>query len=106
MQTNGVPAQVFIDLQDRAVHDIEMATMDLQECATKLLDAHGCGTSYRLSSIFVNLHKLGIGLKDEKLDITLDDPFINRAIGFVSNHILRDVKHKARIPVPSQCPRL
>lgn len=60
---------------------------------------HGCGSSYRLPSVFLSLHKLGVGLKDEDAKLILEDAFINRAIGFAANHVLRVTKHKARIPV-------
>ncbi|KAG8877862.1 hypothetical protein FRB98_006509 [Tulasnella sp. 332] len=99
LETLGVPANAFIKLQDEAVDDINMATLSLRDCASFLLDMHGCGTSFRLSSVFFSLSKLGIGLRDEQPTHVLDDKFINRAIEFAANHILRVIKHKARIPV-------
>ncbi|KAG9009177.1 hypothetical protein FRB93_005673 [Tulasnella sp. JGI-2019a] len=103
LETLGVPAKVFIDLQDEAVDDIETATQSLRDCATHLLDMHGCGTSFRLSSVFLSLSKLGIGLRDEAPLHVLNDEFINRAIEFAANHVLRVIKHKARIPVKGSC---
>ncbi|KAG9008076.1 hypothetical protein FRB94_013733 [Tulasnella sp. JGI-2019a] len=101
LETLGVPARAFIKLQDEAVDDIELAAQSLRECASLLLDAHGCGTSFRLSSVFYSLSKLGIGLQEEapaSLHVLKDD-FIDRAIEFAVNHVLRVIKHKARIPV-------
>ncbi|KAG8856325.1 hypothetical protein FRB96_006476 [Tulasnella sp. 330] len=99
LETLGVPAHVFVKLQDEAVRDIKTATQSLRNCATLLLDMHGCGTSFRLSSVFLSLSKLGIGLREEGPMHVLNDGFINRAIEFAANHVLRVIKHKARIPV-------
>ncbi|KAG9008075.1 hypothetical protein FRB94_013732 [Tulasnella sp. JGI-2019a] len=99
LETLGVPASSFIKLQDEAVDDIEMAAHSLRGCADLLLDAHGFGTSFRLSSVFYSLSKLGIGFPEETPLHVLNDDFIDRAIEFAANHALRVIKHKARIPV-------
>lgn len=99
LETLGVPAKVFIKLQDEAVREVEEATQTLAKCS-KFLDAHGIGTSYRLSSVMLNLHKLKVGLQFEAgASLNLNDPFLDRAIEFAANHVLRVMKHKARIPV-------
>ncbi|KAG8905124.1 hypothetical protein FRC01_008467, partial [Tulasnella sp. 417] len=98
-QTLGVPAKVFIKLQDEAVHEVEEATQTLAKCSN-FLDIHGIGTSYRLSSVMLNLRKLKVGLQSEVgAPLNLNDPFLDRAIEFAANHVLRVMKHKARIPV-------
>ncbi|KAG8906418.1 hypothetical protein FRB99_006920 [Tulasnella sp. 403] len=98
LETLGVPAHVFIKLQDEAVLDVENATKSFLECA-KFLETHGIGTSFRLPSVFINLQKLGVGLEAEDCNFPLDDVFLNRAIQFAANHVLRVMKHKARIPI-------
>lgn len=98
-QTLGVPAEVFIKLQDEAVHEVEEATQTLLKCS-KFLNTHGIGTSYSLSSVMLNLHKLKVGLQFEAgASLNLNDPFLDRAIEFAANHVLRVMKHKARIPI-------
>ncbi|KAG8971334.1 hypothetical protein FRC05_011326 [Tulasnella sp. 425] len=99
LETLGVPARVFIELQDEAVREVEEATQTLAKCS-EFLDAHGIGTSYRLSSAMLNLHKLKVGLQSETVaSLNLNDEFLDRAIEFAANHVLRVMKHKARIPV-------
>ncbi|KAG8946221.1 hypothetical protein FRC04_011967 [Tulasnella sp. 424] len=99
LETLGVPARVFIKLQDEAVREVDEATQTLTKCS-KFLDAHGIGTSYRLSSVMLNLNKLKVGLRSETAAaLNLNDPFLDRAIEFAANHVLRVMKHKARIPV-------
>ncbi|KAG9018986.1 hypothetical protein FRB90_007566 [Tulasnella sp. 427] len=99
LETLGVSTSVFVKLQDDAVKEVEAATQTLATCA-KFLDAHGIGTSYRLSSVMLQLHKLKVGLQSEThAFLNLNDPFLDRAIEFAANHVLRVMKHKARIPV-------
>lgn len=93
-----MPAEVFIRLQDDAVDDVYYATQTLTDSST-FFDVHGIGTSYRLSSVFQSLTKLGVGLREDQLQFVINDPFLNRAIEFAANHVLRIIKHKARIPV-------
>ena len=87
----GVRYEVFKRLQDAAVRDVNEATKSLKKAA-KTLDKFGLGVSYRLSSM---LHHLA------KLDITpsIMDDFYDRVIEITIHHVLRDLKHHARIPV-------
>ena len=88
----GVPFCVFKKYQDDAVRVTEKAAKSLKDAAS-LLDEHGLGTSYRISSILLNLDKLGITNLN-------DDEFYRGMIGYAINHVLRDLKNHARIPVP------
>ena len=87
----GVGYEVFKRLQDAAVQDVNDATKSLEN-ALKTLDQFGLGSSYRLSSTLVHL---------AKLDITpsIMGDFYDRVIEITIHHILRDLKHHARIPV-------
>ncbi len=92
-----IPA--FIQLQDEAVREVQNATRTLTGCAS-FLDAHGIGKAFRLSSVILNLHKYQVGLAAEReLPHIFDDHFLNQAIDLASHHVLRVMKHKARIPV-------
>ncbi|TDL28673.1 RdRP-domain-containing protein [Rickenella mellea] len=86
----GVRAPVFMKLQDDAVRDVKKATESLRGAA-RLLETHGLGTSFRLTSVLLNLDKLGLQLKDR---------FYHKMLDLTVNHILRELKHHARIPVP------
>lgn len=87
----GIRYEVFKTLQDAAVRDVGDATTSFEKAA-KALDQFGLGSSYRLSSTLFHL---------AKLDITpsIMDDFYDRMIEFTTYHILRDMKHHARIPV-------
>jgi RNA-dependent RNA polymerase len=88
----GVPYKVFEAFQDAAVEDAENASESLNRTA-RLLDGHGLGTSFRITSVLQHLEqKLGI--------TTMHDPFYRRMQEFAVHHVLREMKHKARIPVP------
>ncbi|PCH33549.1 RdRP-domain-containing protein [Wolfiporia cocos MD-104 SS10] len=88
----GVPADVFLMLQEQAVRETQ-AAMNSLETAARLLEAHGLGASFRLSSTMLGLHKLGLAP-------FLEDIFWRQMMDFAVNHVLRELKHHARIPVP------
>lgn len=88
----GVPYDVFADLQDAAVQDAQSSVESLEKSA-RLLETFGLGGSFRLTSIMLSLHKLGLGP-------LRDDEFWQQMMDFAVNHVLRELKHHARIPVP------
>lgn len=87
----GVPQEVFQTLQDDAVQQAQKSVLSL-ESAAHLLDTHGLGASFRLGSVMLGLHKLGVG--------SPQDAFWRQMMDFAINHVLRELKHRARIPVP------
>lgn len=87
----GIPYEVFENLQEAAVRDVEDAATSLEKAA-KTLDQFGLGTSYRVSSILQHLAKLGMSPSD------MGD-FYSQMLTVSTHHILRDLKHHARIPV-------
>ncbi|KAG9048827.1 hypothetical protein FS837_011910 [Tulasnella sp. UAMH 9824] len=97
LETLGVPADVFLGLQGEAIRDVEAATESFSGCA-EFLDTNGCGTSYHISSVFLHLARLGLTLGGQG-PMAVRDGFLNRSIRFAKNHVLREIKHKARIPV-------
>jgi RNA-dependent RNA polymerase len=88
----GVPYRVFEAYQNTAVKDAEDAIESLVRTA-RLLEGHGLGTSFRLPSVLLNIQ--------QKLGVTrIQDPFYRRMQEFAIHHVLREMKHKARIPIP------
>ena len=87
----GVPYDVFKEYQDGAVRDAEDSRQDFER-AGRLLESFGLGASFRLSSVLYHLHKLGVPMQR--------DPFYKHLLDFAINHVLRDLKHHARIPIP------
>jgi RNA-dependent RNA polymerase len=97
----GVEKDAFMNLQNAAIRHIYLAGKSLKIFAD-LLKSHGLGDKFRLSFVLRQLIKL-------KLDFgpggNLDKEAIGSAFfgGLVRdsiNHSLREVKFKARIPVP------
>lgn len=94
----GVKPEVFMSLQQAALEDIHKAAGSL-DTAARMLESHGLGTAYRLPSLFASLHKL----RDKHAAISqllAEDDFFRRVLDFAINHIRRELKYKARIPVP------
>jgi RNA-dependent RNA polymerase len=87
----GIPYQVFEALQEEVVQDVNDAVESLEKAASTL-DQFGLAVSYRLSSTLHHLAKLGISPSD------MDD-FYHQMLTVSIHHILRDLKHHARIPV-------
>ncbi|KAF9458199.1 RNA-directed RNA polymerase 2 [Collybia nuda] len=88
----GIGYDVFKELQDRAVQETQRSTESFPEFA-RLLERHGLGSSFRLTSAILNLEKLGM----DNLHV---NPFHKRMMDCAIYHILRLLKNHARIPVP------
>jgi RNA-dependent RNA polymerase len=88
----GVRYDTFEAYQDKAVMDAKRARQDFER-AGRLLRSFGLGASFRLPSIMFHLHKLGVPMQKK-------DPFYKHLMDFAINHVLRELKHHARIPIP------
>jgi hypothetical protein len=88
----GIPFHVFKRYQDMAVDETKTAALSLSRFAA-LLECHGLGTSYRLPSVIRSLEKLSNGC-------LLGNVFYEKMLEYAINHVLRLLKHNARIPVP------
>lgn len=91
LEALGVDYQVFKDYQDAAVREAQNSRQDFER-AGQLLESFGLGASFRLSSIMSHLHKLGVPMQNS-------DPFYKHLMDFAINHVLRELKHHARIPI-------
>ena len=87
----GVPYESFKTLQDRAVKEAQNSIESLSRSA-RLLETYGLGGSFKVTSVMLSLEKLG-------LRVLPDDVFYTRMMDFAVNHVLRELKHHARIPV-------
>ncbi|KAJ3488459.1 hypothetical protein NLI96_g2801 [Meripilus lineatus] len=88
----GVRFEVFHELQKAAVAETNRSKESLS-LAARLLERYGLGTAFHLTSVMLNLDKLGVGP-------LVWDSFWNQMMDFAINHVLRELKHRARIPVP------
>ncbi|KAJ7655119.1 RNA-directed RNA polymerase 2 [Mycena polygramma] len=87
----GVPYEVFKGYQDKAVQEVQASTRSL-EAFSRMLEIHGLGTAYRLTSVL-------IGLKQLDIDTLPNDKFYRKMLDFAVHHVLRLLKTKARIPI-------
>jgi hypothetical protein len=88
----GIRYEVFREFQDQAIRHTRDAASTLSKAA-RLLETHGLGTSFRMPSVMQSLGKLG-------LESIFDDPFYVQVLKVAVHHVLRDLKHHARIPIP------
>ncbi|KAF9478036.1 RNA-dependent RNA polymerase [Pholiota conissans] len=88
----GIPYNVFKEYQDQAVEETRRAGESLAQAA-HLFESYGLGSSFRLPSVMLNLDKLGI-------TVLPNSPFYAKMIEYGINHVLRDLKNHARIPIP------
>ena len=95
----GVRKQAFMDLQEAAKRRIYLAGDSLPMFAS-LLKSHGLGDKFRLAFVLEQLFKLGLDFKDYFHIEAIGSAFLGRLVRGSMNHSLREVKFKARIPVP------
>ena len=99
LEDRGVDRSVFVKLQDDAVADVIKASDSIDE-TVQLLKTHNLGLSYHLPWIFQRLRAAGMGMEREKTVETLRGTFLYSLLAYAKNHVLRDMKHSARIPIP------
>jgi len=95
----GVEIDTFMNLQERAKASIYFST-DSLENFSGLLKTHGLGDRFHLVFILEQLVKLGLDLKDSTGRMAIKSTFFERLLRSSIHHSLREVKFKARIPVP------
>lgn len=96
----GVSHDVFLDLQRMAVKETNDAVKSLRGAA-HLLETHGMGTAFTLPSVILSLKSLGLDINAENTALVhFNDPFLDRCLRFAAHHVLREIKHRARVPVP------
>jgi len=99
LEDRGAPKDVFMKLQADTVANARMAH-DSATLYAKLLESRQLCYNYRLAAILRRLNTLGLELRPNRLQRSLDTPFLARLRSCAINHVLREVKHEARIPIP------
>ncbi|KAG8691097.1 hypothetical protein FRC11_006846 [Ceratobasidium sp. 423] len=90
---NKIQTDIFLALQDRAVKDTR-DSMRYFHTAADLLEMHGLGASFKLPSLLTRLQHVGIELE------YCNTLGIKTILKDAETDILRELKHRARIPVP------
>ena len=99
LEDRGVDKSVFIKLQENAIADVVKASDSIEQTVT-LLKMHNLGLSFHLPWILQRLGAAGMGMEAEKKSSSLQNTFLYSLIAYAKNHVLRDMKHSARIPIP------
>ncbi len=99
LEDRGVEKKSFMELQEQAIAAIHMSSDEIMKCR-QLFRVHSLGPSYHISWMLQCLQVIGMGMQHERSKYTLNDPFIDRLTHFAKNHVLRSIKHAARIPIP------
>lgn len=102
LEDRGVEKETFIKLQEDAKAKIYLSSDSLEQFS-HLLTKHSLGGKFHLGFILQQLSKFGLDFKDhnEKKKKAIESGFVERLLRFAMNHSLREVKFKARIPVPN-----
>ncbi|KAI0373002.1 RdRP-domain-containing protein [Pilatotrama ljubarskyi] len=100
LEDRGVDQKVFLKLQELAAAKITTASDSVEETVT-LLKAHNLGQSFSLPYILQGLRAVGLGMRPEAAPAgNLNGTFLQSLVIFAQHHVLRDIKHGARIPIP------
>jgi RNA-dependent RNA polymerase len=96
----GVPIAAFKNLQDDAIAEAKTIHNSIEQFH-RMLQRYNFGGLFRLRQTVERLMNMGFDLKPEgaPLNRIVDHPFVTRIRQFMMTHILREVKHSARIPI-------
>lgn len=100
LEHHGVPNSNLIALQDMAINEIQSILTSFSQ-ASKLFSQHGLGASFRLPSLYKNiLTQLKLDVWTETRSEGLDHDLLKTCLVYATTYVLREIKHRARIPVP------
>lgn len=100
LENRGVKKDSFMTLQEAAV--AEARTIDDSLTNFKqLLKSHQLGGSYRLESLVSRVMDIGLDIGPGNPEQRIENTFWSRLRHFAMTHVLRDIKHGARISIPS-----
>ena len=104
LEDRGVKKEAFLELQEKAKATIYLSSDSLANFTKQLRDHH-MGFQYHLASILEQLDNLGLdiktGINNGIKKTAIGKPFFESLLRYSMNHSLREVKFKARIPVPN-----
>ena len=100
LEDRGVDKETFIELQEKAKTLIYHSENSLEHFS-QLLKKYHLGGNFHLKPILEQLSKLGLDFKVGADKKAIGGAFFERLLRYSMNHCLREVKFKARIPVPN-----
>ncbi|KAG7444334.1 RdRP-domain-containing protein [Guyanagaster necrorhizus] len=101
LEHHKVPNESFKRLQDWAISEVRQIKKSLDAAATTFTH-HGLGASFHLESLFRNMARiLQVELsQDLHSESGIRFDLLKTVIAYGATHILREIKHRARIRVP------
>lgn len=99
MEDRGVKKDSFMALQEAAVADARTIHDSLTKFK-QVLKGHKLGGSYRLDSLVYRIIEIGLDIGPGNPEQGIDNAFWSHLRHFAMTHVLRDIKHGARIPIP------
>ncbi|KAK0569578.1 hypothetical protein OC861_000758 [Tilletia horrida] len=100
LESLGVPASAFLDLQRKAVTSLKKALTFPQDAA-QILAQYGLGQATKLDQILKGLD--GPLMSPRRLNALKDVPFLRACMIAAITYALRAIKYRCRIPVPKSC---
>ncbi|KAK0488742.1 RdRP-domain-containing protein [Armillaria novae-zelandiae] len=101
LEHHDVPHKSFKDLQEQAIAEVRHIKKSLDAAATTFTH-HGLGASFHLESLFRNMARtLQVELSEDfDSESGVHYGLLKTVIAYGATHILREIKHRARIRVP------
>ena len=99
LEDRGVNAENFKKLQQNAIAAVHQASDTIAGCR-QLFKENALGRTYSLAFILQCLGAIGLGMSSERPMHTLESFFIHRLVHYAKLAVLRDMRRRARIPVP------
>lgn len=97
----GVRKEAMLELQNLAKAVVVTASDSMAE-TINLLRKHDLGHSFGLRHILEHLHRAGMCMRREASSPdVMDNEFILQLVKYAQHHILHEIKHDARIPIPN-----
>ncbi|EJT98377.1 RdRP-domain-containing protein [Dacryopinax primogenitus] len=101
LESRGVHADVFLTLQRNAVKAVEDSKSSLIR-ASIMTETYGLGGTFWIRLILRNIHDiLGLDFEAGQGLTTFYDPFLKHIIDVGKANALREIRFRARIPVPN-----
>jgi RNA-dependent RNA polymerase len=95
----GVKKETFERLQDDAIAD-SMTLDSSMEQFCQFMSRHKLGGPFRLPELLRWLCDLGLDIRPPQEAASIDTPFLRLLRSVAIKDVLRDIRHKARIPIP------
>ncbi|KAF9526951.1 RNA dependent RNA polymerase-domain-containing protein [Crepidotus variabilis] len=99
----GVRREAFLDLQNAEVTKARTIDQSI-ESFRSIVSEHSMGSAFKLRETLRRLQQdfdMDLTSESHRGAVAMDDPFFQRLRRVAMNDILRDIKHSARIAVPS-----